>query len=113
MIIADIEKMYRQFLVRPEDRKYQQVLWLSEGQVKEYTLNTITFGVASVLFLARRCLHQLAEDEVKGFPLASRVLKRDMFVDNMLTGTDLRSDAWEIYGQVTQVLRTAGIKMRQ
>ena len=113
VVIADIEKMYRQFLIRPEDRNYQKVLWVNDGQVREYTLNTVTFGVAPAPFLAIRCLHQLAEDEGGAYPLAARILKRDMYVDNMLTGAGSRSEARDLCSQMTQMLKTAGMKMRQ
>ena len=54
VIIADIEKMYRQFLIRGEDNKFYN------NEIREYTLNTVTFGVNAAPYLAIRCLHQLA-----------------------------------------------------
>lgn len=42
VLTGDIEKMYRQFLVRPEDRKYQRILWRSaSGETETYELNTV------------------------------------------------------------------------
>lgn len=43
VIVADIEKMYRQFLVRKEDRKFQKILWLVDRVMKEFILDTVTF----------------------------------------------------------------------
>ena len=86
VITADIEKMYRQILVRSEDRKYQRVLWGEAENIKTYKLNTVTFGLASTPFLAIRCLHQLAEDEGHKFHTAANILKNDLYVDNLLTG---------------------------
>lgn len=64
VLTGDVEKMYLQVLVRPEDRKYQRILWREEGNtVSTYELNTVTFGLAASPFLAVRSLHQLAEDE--------------------------------------------------
>ncbi|XP_033317549.1 uncharacterized protein LOC117215270 [Bombus bifarius] len=64
VITGDVEKMYRQFLVRPEDRKFQQILWRnSDGEVDTYQLNTVTFGLSAAPYLAIRCLKQLADDE--------------------------------------------------
>ncbi|XP_008214147.2 uncharacterized protein LOC103317564 [Nasonia vitripennis] len=113
VILADIEKMYRQFLVRDSDRKYQKILWFVNDEIREFVLNTVTFGVAAAPFLAIRCLHQLADDEQERFPLAAKILKRDMYVDNMLTGTNSVEEARSICTQMTQVLRTAGMNMRQ
>lgn len=105
--------MYRQFLIRKSDRKYQKILWFANDEVREFTLNTVTFGVAAAPFQAIRCLHQLAEDEQKRFPIAAKILKTDMYVDNMLTGTDSIEEAQLICRQMTHLLKTAGMNMRQ
>ncbi|XP_076382471.1 uncharacterized protein LOC143260552 [Megalopta genalis] len=64
VITGDIEKIYRQFLIRPEDRKYQQIFWRDHNDnIKTYQLNTVTFGLSAAPYLAIRCLTQLAEDE--------------------------------------------------
>ncbi|XP_043283142.1 uncharacterized protein [Venturia canescens] len=68
VITADIEKMYRQFMVRGEDRKYQKILWQGPNGVQTFEYNRLVFGVASAPFLAIRCLHQLADDEKGKFP---------------------------------------------
>lgn len=57
IITEDIEKMYCQFLVRNQDRIYQKIIWWDEERsLNIYKLNTITFGLSAVPFLAIRCL---------------------------------------------------------
>ena len=69
VLMGDIEKMYRQILIRPEDRKYQLILWHnSNGEVETYQLNAVTFGLSAATYLALRCLKQLAEEEGHRFP---------------------------------------------
>ncbi|XP_058448645.1 uncharacterized protein LOC131428617 [Malaya genurostris] len=87
---ADIEKMYRQILVHPEDRPLQQILWRQKESeaIKPYYLNTVTYGTSCAPFLATRTLNQLAEDDGDDFPLATPVVKRDFYVDDLLTGSD-------------------------
>ncbi|XP_015116120.1 uncharacterized protein LOC107040514 [Diachasma alloeum] len=41
---GDIEKMYRQVLIRPEDTKYQRILWRENNEIMTYELQTVTFG---------------------------------------------------------------------
>ena len=113
VIIADIEKMYRQFLIREEDRKYLKILWLENGIIIAYESNTITFGVKPAPYLAIRCLQQLAEDEKSNFPIASKIIEEDLYVDNMLTGADSKSEAQEICSQITNMLNSAKMNMRQ
>lgn len=63
-LIADIEKMYRQFWVHPHDAKFQQILWRSNPseELKLLELQTVTFGTAAAPFLAIRGLHFIAEN---------------------------------------------------
>jgi len=77
VIAADIKKMYRQIMVHPDDRNWQQIVWRSnsEGPVYVYQLNTVTYGLACAPFLAIWTLRQLADDEVGRFPVASLTLK--------------------------------------
>nr|XP_033204669.1 uncharacterized protein LOC117165366 [Bombus vancouverensis nearcticus] len=64
VLTGDIQKMYRQFILRPEDRPYQKILWRADnGEIETYRVNTVTFGLSAAPYLAIRCLKQLAEDE--------------------------------------------------
>lgn len=62
ILTGDIEKMYRQFLVHPDDRKYQVILWRTEPEqeINIYQLNTVTYGTTAAPYLAVRCLQQIA-----------------------------------------------------
>ena len=94
-LTADIEKMYRQVLVHPDDALYQRILFREnqDESVKEFTLDTVTYGTACASFLAIRALHQLAEDERAQHPIAATVLKNDFYVDDLLTGANTRQEA--------------------
>ena len=114
VLTGDIEKMYRQFLVRKEDRNYQRILWRdSDGQIATYELNTVTFGLSPAPFLAIRCLHQLADDEAQAYPEASRVLKNDMYVDDLLTGVDTFVDALALRDEIDSLLKRGNLNLRQ
>ena len=56
--IADIQKTYRQFLIRPSRRDLQRILWKDSVSVsiKTYQLKTVTYETTSVPFLAMRTL---------------------------------------------------------
>ncbi|XP_015126963.1 uncharacterized protein LOC107048337 [Diachasma alloeum] len=111
---ADIEKMYRQFWVRKEDRKFQQILWFnSANQVKTFQLNTVTFGLSSAPYLAIRCLSQLADDEKEDYSEAALLIKRDLYVDDLLTGTDSLQEALQLRDDITTVLKRGGLNLRQ
>ena len=113
VITADIEKMYRQILVRSADRKYQRVLWGEVENIKTYELNTVTFGLASAPFLAIRCLHQLAEDEGHKFLTAANILKNDLYIDNMIMGANTIKETIRIRDEIIQLLKLGGFNLRQ
>jgi len=60
---ADIEKMYRQMWVDPKHSPFQRILLRnSEGHIRDFELQAVTFGVNCAPFLAIRFLQQLATD---------------------------------------------------
>lgn len=58
VLTADIIKMYRQVNLRENQRDLQWILWRPDSNllVREYRLNTVTYGLASAPFLAIRAL---------------------------------------------------------
>lgn len=72
---ADIEKMFRQILIHPEDVDFQRILWRppNEQLVQHYRLLTVTYGMAPTPYLVMRVLKQLARDEGRDFPAALSV----------------------------------------
>ncbi|XP_063984484.1 uncharacterized protein LOC135166291 [Diachasmimorpha longicaudata] len=114
VITADIEKMYRQFWIRAEDRRYQRIWWTDQdGNEKVFQLNTVTFGLSSAPYLAIRCVHQLADDECQEFPNASRILKRDFYVDDLLSGADSFEEALQLRDEITALLQKGQLNLRQ
>lgn len=110
---ADIEKMYRQFLVHPEDRKYQKILWRFDPSqpINIYQLKTVTYGTSAAPFLATRCLMQLANDEAEFFPEAASVLRNDFYVDDMMSGSDSYEKAEHLVSDINQLTSKAGLKL--
>lgn len=87
VLTGDIEKMYRQFVIREEDRKFQRMFWRRDGKnIEVFELNTVTFKTSSSSFLATRALQQLADDEGDKYPEAAKILKEDVYVDDCITG---------------------------
>lgn len=115
VISADIEKMYRQVLVNPEQRNLQQILWRDnpEQELKTYALNTLTYGTTSAPFLAIRCLQQLASDIEDINPAIAEIIKKDFYVDDLLTGADTIGDAMAICEQMNAVLQSGCFHLRK
>ncbi|XP_066595436.1 uncharacterized protein [Prorops nasuta] len=85
--VTDIVKMFRQILVRFEDRKYQNILWKTDsGALQAFELNTVTYGTGPAPFLSSRVLRELAYTDGANFPLAQDVLLNSTYVDDILFG---------------------------
>ncbi|GBM69316.1 hypothetical protein AVEN_112656-1 [Araneus ventricosus] len=85
---ADIQKMYRQILVEPSQRYLQRIVWkeTNNSPIKIYELNTVTYDTVSAPFLAMRVLKALADAEHQDFPEAAKIISRDMYMDDILSG---------------------------
>lgn len=95
LFTADIKQMYRQIEVRQQDRDYLRILWRFDLQtpIEEYRLNTVTYGTSCAPFQALRTLQHLASTEANRFPIAAKILMRDTFMDDILTGANSERDA--------------------
>ncbi|XP_065094610.1 uncharacterized protein LOC135715141 [Ochlerotatus camptorhynchus] len=112
---ADVEKMFRQALVHPDDRLLQQVAWRrNESEpLKTYSLNTVTYGTSCAPYLATRVLNQLADDEGHDFPLAAPIVKKDFYVDDVLTGSESIEALVKTSIQLTELLKRDGFNLRK
>ncbi|UYV73851.1 hypothetical protein LAZ67_11001138, partial [Cordylochernes scorpioides] len=114
-IMSDIEKMYRQILVRPSDAERQRIIWRRRSQDKliAYRLNTVTYGTAAAPFLAMRTLLKLVEDEGAKYPRASRAIKEDIYVDDIITGADDLRDGMALRDELIELLRCGGFTLKK
>ena len=76
VFVSDIKQMFRQILIHIDNRKYQQVLcrFITNDEISGYSLNTVTYGVASSPFLANRVMKKLAIDEARNIHLVLQLL---------------------------------------
>ncbi|XP_075167412.1 uncharacterized protein LOC142239506 [Haematobia irritans] len=112
---GDIEKMYRQILVHPTDTNFQRILFRPDptSPIKDYALKTVTFGVNSAPFLAIRTLLQLAYDSAETHPAASRILQKEIYVDDILSGGHDINSAIDSLCQLRALLNSAGFPLKK
>ncbi|XP_025262985.1 uncharacterized protein LOC112637430 [Camponotus floridanus] len=115
VFVTDIEKMFRQILVHPEDRRFQRILWHSGpfDKVQEFELNTVTYGLACAPFLAVRALRQLAADEEARGPKGAAALRRDCYMDDVITGSDTLRDAVALQTELRELCTAGGFPLRK
>ncbi|XP_046810015.1 uncharacterized protein LOC124420599 [Lucilia cuprina] len=112
---GDIQKMYRQILVHPDDRPFQRILFQNkpESPVKDYQLKTVTFGVNCAPYLAIRTLLQLASDSEPKFPKAASVLRTEAYVDDILSGGYSVEETISAQKEIINVLKSAGLPLKK
>lgn len=110
---ADIKQMYRQIYINPNHRIYQRVLWRfnKEEPLKIYELNTVAFGVKSSPYLALRTMQQLAHDEKEKFPLASEILSRDIYMDDVISSIQNLEKAKILHAQLRGLCMAGGFEL--
>jgi len=106
--------MYRQIIVESRDRDYQRIVWTDDNlHIQDYQLCTVTYGTASAPFLALRVIKQLNDDEGDSFPLASSVLRNNIYIDDVLFGADELLLLRQIRDQVRELLKRGGFELRK
>ncbi|XP_050294296.1 uncharacterized protein LOC126734641 [Anthonomus grandis grandis] len=115
VLSGDIAKMYRQILVKPEQRKLQRIVWRDspESDLNHYELNTITYGTASASFLATRCIQQISFDIKDSYPLESHIIARDSYVDDVLTGCNDLETLIKVRSNLISIFQTYGFELRK
>ncbi|XP_059221362.1 uncharacterized protein LOC131995991 [Stomoxys calcitrans] len=110
---GDIQKMYRQIWLHPIDRAYQRILFRPDpkGPVKDFELKTVTFGLNCAPFLAIRTLLQLASDSESEFPDVAETLRKETYVDDILSGGFSIEDTIRAQENLSSVLKHAGFPL--
>ncbi|XP_058816076.1 uncharacterized protein LOC131679380 [Topomyia yanbarensis] len=115
MLIADIKQMYRQILVDERDTSVQRIVWRAspDDSLDTFELKTVTYGTASAPYLATRVLQQLADDEQDTFPEAADVLRKDFYVDDLISGRSTVAEAIKLRNQLDSLLAKGGFELRK
>ncbi|XP_076660817.1 uncharacterized protein LOC143364246 [Halictus rubicundus] len=113
--LTDVEKMYRQIQVHPDDRDYQRVLWRDnpDQRIQVFHLTTVTYGLTCAPFLAIRTLLQLADDEEEQFPRGAAILREATYVDDILSGADSEDEARQTQEELVGICRAGGFTLKK
>ncbi|GFX81562.1 DUF1758 domain-containing protein [Trichonephila clavipes] len=110
---ADMKQMFRMIELNESQTRIQKILWKSNNTspTKIYELQTVTYDTASAPYLATRVWQQLAFDEEKNFPLASRVLLWDFYMDDCLSGSSELTEFETLQLELKQFLQRGGMTL--
>ncbi|XP_043496473.1 uncharacterized protein LOC122520491 [Polistes fuscatus] len=105
--------MFRQIRVEPEHQDYQRIIWSPDAASEpvEFRLKTVTYGTAFSPYLAIRTLSQLVREEGSRYPLGSRCLESETYVDDTFAGADNIPTAVRKRDELVKLLDSAGIQL--
>ena len=110
---ADIEAMFLQVQVPPEDAKCLRFVW-RENQSDEITTYEYTrhiFGAKDSPTCANYALQRTAMDDEEEFPVASRIVKRNFSMDDFLYSAGNIQDAKSLKQNLISLLQKGGFKL--
>ncbi|KAF2887690.1 hypothetical protein ILUMI_18483 [Ignelater luminosus] len=115
VILTDIKQTYRMILIHPDHRPLQNILWHenSNSSIQCLQLQTVTYGLKSSPFLATRCLVDLAHAEESNFPLASRALLNNKYVNDILSGGDTIEEVNQLKAELINVLKLRSFELHK
>ncbi|XP_043063411.1 uncharacterized protein LOC122319761 [Drosophila ficusphila] len=85
----------------------------SSDELSVYKLNTVTYGTKPAAFLAIRAMHQLSYDEEESFPIGAEIVRRDFYVDDLISGGETTEEVREIRRQVKNLLSRGHFPIRK
>lgn len=115
VITSDVEKMFRQISVDPEDQDLQCILWREKmsDSLKTFNLTTVTYGTTPASFMSTQCLVTLAEEFEREYPLACKSIKRDFYIDDLITGSETQEGCLKLQREVSAILESAKLPLRK
>lgn len=104
-ITADVKAMYLKIAIRPENRPLQRFLYRfhEDENLKIFQFSVLPFGLKCSPFVAIRTIQQLCIDEGHQFPLASEILSRDIYMDDIVSSTSTVEQAVESSHQLIKI----------
>lgn len=117
-LIADIEKAFLQIGLQQSQRDVTRFMWIKDinnpnvyqDNIQEYRFCRVPFGIISSPFLLGATIE--AHLGTYTSDKASK-LKRDIYVDNIVTGTKDESEAIELYKDAKSIFNDASMNLRE
>ena len=117
-ITADIEKAFLMIGVAPKDRDVLRFLWFQDpykldSPIRQFHFTRVVFGLRpSPALLGAVILHHL--DKYSSIePQLIEGIKKGLYVDDLITGSDSVASAFQIYTRAKQIMSEGGLNLRK
>lgn len=80
------------------DTNYQRLVYRFEptDEIQDFELTSVVFDMVPSQYLATRTLQQASDDMRHEFPIGTKALAEDFYIDNALTGASSVNDIIEL-----------------
>ena len=117
-LVADIEAMFHQVKVSPEDRSALQFLWWPEGDLDKrpevYRMTVHLFGATSSPSCASFCLKQTAALSAENCSSQTiEAIQRAFYVDDCLMSVETSEEAADLANELRNALSSYGFRLRK
>ena len=117
-LISDIKNMFFQIRIHPDDRDMLRILWFDkpdmQGDIVAYQFQVAPYGLKCVPSMAGYALQYTAERNLpKVSDSAVGCLKRDVFVDDVITGVDTIDEGKRLVTEMRDLLASTGFKLQK
>ena len=116
-VVGDIEKAFLSIGLQKVDRDVTRFLWLKdptntnlENNVQVYRFCRVPFGVISSPFLLSATIKYHLQKINSQF---AKLIQRDMYMDNMITGARTFEEAKLLYTDAKNIFATASMNLRE
>ncbi|XP_055585027.1 uncharacterized protein LOC129737887 [Uranotaenia lowii] len=112
-VSSDIQEMFHQIQIRPEDRNSQRFLWRSDPSLKAeiYLMDVATFGSTCSPASAQFIKNLNAEQHAPKFPEAAISIINRYHVDDYFESFDEENDAKRIAADIVTIQKNAGFTL--
>ena len=114
---CDVEKMFYNFNVHPEDRDYLRFLWWKGGDVNQplstYRMTVHLFGAVSSPACASFGLRRIIEDFPECGQDVLKFVNQDFYVDDGLKSVETEKDAIDLVRRTVEVCQRRGVRLHK
>ncbi|CAG7717563.1 unnamed protein product [Allacma fusca] len=112
---ADIKQMYLQIQLHPRDRNFLRVYWRFDPNERLlcYRMTRVTFGLASAPYQAIKTLQTLADECEAECPMAHKIMKRDVYVDDCLSGANTEQEVLQAQKELILACKAGNFELRK
>ena len=110
-ITADIEAMFMQIGIQPQDQDYLRFLWTEGGSEKIFKYNRLIFGATCSPSCAIFVLQKCANDHKQEHPEAYTSIMQQFYMDDFMQTYPSEEEARRSAAEVKTVLQTGGFNL--